>query len=292
MEFLKYKKIFFTSSLAVTAACVLSRLLSLIFFYDTDLGYYQANAVLPIIATYLPIVAVVAAAVLCALNYMKADVNAASNSRAQRFAALAVGAAFAIYAVMYSVSFAEYIFGGGELLPTFIGRLLFCLLSGAYFFYVALASKKSEALSTLLGLCVIVFSVMLLSASYFNNRVQMNAPNKIIFQFAYLSVMLLILNEMRTGMERQRVRFHIFSCAISSMLCAMSSIPSIIALFVGKMPTNYTLFFPDVILLTISIFAAIRLHSLCIPLIPKALEVEDKNEIDNEICDVASDTQE
>ena len=152
-----------------------------------------------------------------------------------------------------------------------IVSIVVCVAS-AVFFWLIFANRTGTGLYVGVGLGVIVFFVILLAQSYFDTQVQMNAPNKTVFQFAVLAAMLLTLNELRVGQEIKKPVFHLFATTAAVIYMSASSVPSIIGYLTGNMPVNYNLFFADGVLLLFTVFAVARLCQLCFD---KQLPAED-----------------
>ena len=63
----KALRIFGICAVCTAILCAALRLISILFFYDVNIGYYKSGAVLPIIAQTLPVLATVAAIVFTAI---------------------------------------------------------------------------------------------------------------------------------------------------------------------------------------------------------------------------------
>ncbi len=263
----KALRIWGISAICVAVISALLRLLSIFFFYDKDIGYYRSGAVLPIIAQALPVVFVVAAFVFAVIPYLRPSVGSPSSTFSTRIISVFPAAGFSGYAVVYLISFAEQLrIYGTSLTRDLIWNILIsiAIIGAAVFFWLTFLNKKiGTILYSLMGLCVILTSVYFLAGSYFDTFVQMNAPNKTVFQFALLTAMLLTVNEMRVGLSENKPVFHLFTATAAVIFMTTSALPSIICCFAGKMPLNYTVLFEDGVILLFAVFAFARLCSLC-----------------------------
>lgn len=255
------------TAVAVAVVSAALRLLSMIFFYDTNIGYYKSGAVLPIIAQVLPAVAVLVALVFIAVPSLRPTPMRPDNCYKTRSFAIFPAAGFSGYTVVYLIKFVEYL----KLLNVIIIKNIFwdiiiaiALVGASAFFWLIFLDKKvGSTLYAAAGLCVIISAVYFLAGSYFDILVQMNSPNKVIFQFALLAEMLLTVNEMRMGQPETKPVFHLFTATAAVIYMLTSSLPSIICYFIGRMPLNYSLLYEDSILLMFAVFAFARLFGLC-----------------------------
>ena len=115
----------------------------------------------------------------------------------------------------------------------------------------------------LLGILTVVWLVLTLAECYFDTLVQMNSPNKLVFQFACLGGLLLTVNEMRVGLDVKRTGFHLFAASVALLFLFTSSVPSIIGYVAKKMPISYSLLYSDAVFLMLAVFAAVRLAQMC-----------------------------
>ena len=255
-----------TAAIVSVVSAVL-RLLSILFFYDANIGYYKSGAILPIIAQVLPAIAVITALVFSVVPNLRPTPEVNDNCKKIKAVAIFPAAGFSGYTVVYFIKLAEYLRGLDVIIiKNIMWDMIIALAlvgASAFFWLIFLDKKVGSTLYAATGLCVIVSAVYFLAGSYFDSLVQMNAPNKVVFQFAVLAMMLLTVNELRIGQEEKRPMFHLFSATAASIYMATSAVPSIICSFIGKMPLNYSLLFEDGILLFFAVFAIVRVFSLC-----------------------------
>jgi len=248
--------------MAIALACIALRFFGILFFFDIDIGYYTVGAV-PFLASYLPIFAVVLAAVFCFVPWVRVNSNTARNTRSVKISAIFPALGFVFWFVTYAISLIDYNEAYGTIPFVYILTAICALLAAVFFIMTVFTRNTANALYVTAGLFTVIWIVLSLAESYFDIYVQMNSPNKLIFQFATLSGILLTVNEMRNGFDVKRPRFHLFSASIALVLLGTSSIPSVVCFLLGKMPSSYILFYSDCIFLLMLVFAATRLIQLC-----------------------------
>lgn len=263
----KALRIFGICSACAALLSVVLRLISILLFYDTSVGYYKSGAILPIISQALPIVAVVAAIIFTAIPKISVNPFLPENTYATHSLAIFPAAGFSAYAALYLLRLIEYL-GALEViaLKSVLWNILFAVafVCAAVFFWLIFLGKRLDSkLFAAMGVGVVISLVAFLASSYFDVLVQMNSPNKTVFHFAILGVMLLTVNEMRIGISQKRPSFHLFSAVAAAIYATTSAIPSIICSITGKMPLNYALIFEDGVLLAYAVFAFARLFQLC-----------------------------
>ena len=275
----KALRIFAICAAGVAVLSAVLRLISILFFYDADIGYYKSGAVLPIIAQALPALATIAAVVFTAVPKLSVKPLTPENTFTARSLAIFPAAGFSAYAVLYLLNLAQYLGSLDVIVPKAVfWNILFAVafVCAAVFFWLTFLGKSlNSSLFVGLGVGAVVSFVAFLATSYFDTLVQMNSPNKTVFHFAILGTMLLTVNEMRIGIPQKKPSFHLFSAAVAAIYATTSSLPSIICSIAGKMPVNYALIFEDGVLLACAVFAFARLFQLCLSKEEKSDEQEE-----------------
>lgn len=271
--------------LAITVICTLLRLFSIMFFFDVDIGYYSNGAALPIILNIILFAATAAMLVFCFIRPLKLKPSAPTATKSVKLSAVLPAVGFALYAIIYFKWMTEYLSVYGTLsfshIITFVSTVLACI----FFCLFAFRKNNGDIIYILTGIFAVVWLVLALSECYFDTLVQMNSPNKLIFQFSVLGAMLLTVNELRQWLDFKRPNFHLFSASAAAIFTLTSSVPSIICYFTDSMPKSYTLLYSDTVLLCIGIFAAVRLINLCF----KVNEIADASDCENTVLDVMPD---
>lgn len=248
---------------AVSVLSVVLRTLSILFFYDRDIGYYKAGAILPVIAQVLPLLAVAVALIFVIVPSLRPQVDTSTDGTKISSGAIFPAVGFSAYAVLYAVTVigASYFDARELMLPIAIAV---CLVLGAiYFWLTAFEKKLGTWLYVLSGLGAILSLAYFLTSSHFDNAVQINAPNKTVFHLAIIFSMLFVVCEMRNGLPQRKPFFHLFGATATVIFALTSSVPSILCYFLGKMPYSYSLFYEDGVLLFLAIYAGLWLFNTC-----------------------------
>lgn len=234
------------------------RTLSLLFFYDGDIGYYISGEALPIISNAFYAVSIAALLALTFL-YLKPSGEISLPSALSKISALIPVIAFCAYAVK---AFAELCddMSYGITPPSDIVTII-CALCVAGYFLLIFLGKASSALTLALGTVSILNFALWWIFSYLDFSIPMNSPDKLFFHLACVAAALFIFNEVRSFFSLTRPKLYFFSAATSLTALSASSIPSLIgkALNIFRV---YTLTFEDIALLSIFIYAIFRLFSL------------------------------
>lgn len=256
-------RIYGISVIGVAAVCTVLRLLCILFFFDTDIGYYTSGAVLPTVLNVLLFVSAVGAFALCIIPKIRLTPSFPSaKSAVRRFAVLpAVG--FAIYAVIYLPQLIDYYAIYGTLTLSYLLTEAASIGACVFFGFIAFRDKNDDTAFLLTGVLTVVWLVISLANCYFDTLVQMNSPNKLMFQFACLGAMLLTVNELRQGFGVRRKGFHLFSASVAVIFTLSSAVPSAVGYFTGNMPIAYSLIYADIVFILIAVFSAVRLIQLC-----------------------------
>lgn len=256
-------RIYGISILGITAVCTVLRLLCILFFFDTDIGYYASGAVLPVILNIILFVSAIGAFTFCMIPKIRLSPASPSDSgMLKRFAVLpAVG--FAVYTVIYFTWLADYAAIYGTVPLSYIITLISSIGACVFFCFIAFREKNEDLAFLITGTLTVLWLVITLADCYFDTLVQMNSPNKLMFQFACLGAMLLTVNELRQGFNVRRKGFHLFSASVAVIFTLSSAVPSVIGYFTENMPLSYSLIYSDVVFILIAVFSAIRTVQLC-----------------------------
>jgi len=174
------RKIYGIAALSAAFLCAVLRTLSILFFYDKDIGYFLAGAALPIIFEVLTVVSVIAAVVFALVKPISVLSNSASDASYVKYAAILAAVGVAAYTAVYVRGLISYLSVYGLTwqialtLISSIGALVFFIL-------IAFTAPRASIAYVLTGCMTVIWLTLALASSYFDNFVQMNAPNKIIF---------------------------------------------------------------------------------------------------------------
>ena len=101
--------------------------------------------------------------------------------------------------------------------------------------------------------------------THFDFEVQMNSPNKLIFQLACLSAMLALLADMRILADAQKPRFSLFAFSLATLFLGSSSVPSVFAYMKGIFPSDYRNLPADFVCMALWCYCLIRLIWIAYP---------------------------
>ena len=128
-------------------------------------------------------------------------------------------------------------------------------LPAAAHFFLPVLGKPQKA--TIFGYAVIPVAILLLSATYFDLHVQMNAPHKVSIHLALLSIMVFMLYEIRAAIGRGQPRAWLCASSICFLLSAAAGIPNLIAFAAGKLSDPLYLLC-DLLALAIAFYVAAK----------------------------------
>ena len=263
------KKTFIILLTAIVTAvvAVALRTVNFFLFFDSELGYYTTGAILPVVFNALLLATVIFFTLFAILGIGKGTVIYRSPSRLSKAllfiptmltVTLAVHDLYLFY--MSSVAELTDIATDGPA-KTVTGLLLMLVsaFSGVYFISDLLKPKTATKIE--LNILTLIRLTVMLGVSYFDQNVQMNAPDKILFGIACVAAMLFTVSELKLIVGTARKWLYTLSAALTLLLCATASIPSIIAYHAGRLPESNGLYFEYYFLLALAVYAAIRLFT-------------------------------
>ncbi len=274
---------FLISALSLPFISAVLRTLNIFFFFDSQLGYYQRGAILPLISN---IILGIGALVLIALAFVffkKSAISYCTHTRTEAvisYICAAVVGFVAVFVLLSSASAAVKDFSSivseekNALTVHFIkGAEVFLTLVCALYFVIAIQNIK-PILKVLAGILAIVRLTIMLGSSYFNSLVQMNAPDKLLFGLACVFSMLFIASELKVFAENPRPHIYLISASLTMALGLTSALPSVIAYHSGRLPKNNGLYFEYYLLLALALYSGVRLTLQMIKLIRAKKEAD------------------
>ena len=126
---------------------------------------------------------------------------------------------------------AETLFSKNNCLLILTG--LCALVCVGYFIFSALFTRKEDEARALFGILVTVFLALYASYLYFDKKLPINSPNKLVDQTAFLMTAIFFLFETRISLGREKWRGYCAFGMIASLITAYSSIPTLIHYFAG-----------------------------------------------------------
>ena len=248
---------FLASALSLAVISAILRALNIFFFFDSNLGYYKSGAALPLISNILLGVGAVFF-IAFAFIYFKNDDPKYSSPCATQVSVSVISAVTAL-----ALAAGDIINAVKDMLNADKdGRLgiLTAVLSlmCALYFICALVDIK-PIFKALAGIFTIARLTFMLGASYFDQNVQMNAPDKIMFGLACVFSMLFVASELKVFVGTAKMPVYLISAALSTVFSATASIPSIIAVHTNRLPESNGLYMEYYLLLGIALYAGARL---------------------------------
>ncbi len=264
----RFFKIFRIVILCATGISTVLRSLSLLLFYDADIGYYQRESVLPTIFTVLLALFALFVIVSC-IMFGKNSPSPEKYTVSSRCSAVFVALSFAAVAISSAVSLfssTEYfmIYPSSPLLHVVTALTVIAPIVACAYFVIYALKKLSPSLSLVSGIFALIYMTITLANSYFDIYVQMNAPEKLSTHLCCICAMLVIINEMRVICEVEKKAFYLFSVSFSAIALNACALPTIIASFSGVF-TEGTIAPPDpsaYVFFALGIFCLVRLLML------------------------------
>ena len=132
------------------------------------------------------------------------------------------------------------------------------VISVSFFILNAFITSAPSILRAAAGCAAVSFSALYAAYLYFDANLPLNAPNKIVDQLAFLSCALFLLYETRISLGRGKWRAYPVFGLISALLCAYSSVPSIIVYIVKGQLISRSIY-ENIFILTVATFIGFRL---------------------------------
>lgn len=234
---------YFIGALVLAAAGSSFRIYSLFNCFDSSIGYYATDAMLPDIFHGL-CVAVCLVSLASVFLLPSAKKTAYISCRKAGI----IGKVGSIFALVGSATYALYsLVSLSDDVPVAFGPVakssiisavslfasIFGVLAVIYFMIVFFEKTEKNDNHAIFGYCVILFSLMILAKSYFDFYTTMNSPNKLLSQTTLMLCMLYMLCELRfsLGISVPRLYSGISLAAIYFTL--VSSVPGIVAFCAG-----------------------------------------------------------
>ena len=215
-SFLLYR----TVSLVVTIAAMLLCTVNLLFFYEKEIGYYQAGSILPVVTNVIIVLGVLFFALFSWFGLRKNPPTYSVRTKST------AGTPYLIIIELLLFSASVFFVGVGS---SFDIPLALTGILGAVYFLLYDRKWGSAITHFVCGTAQIVFFALLLVNSYFDIGVQMNAPIKLAFQLGCIGGMLLMLSEIRLFCGYPSPRFSAFSNSCAALFLGVASLPTFVA---------------------------------------------------------------
>lgn len=244
-------RILYFSAAALTAIGLVLRTLSLFLAFDRDIGYFAADAFCPVLLYAIEAVSILwffSFFIFCKKDTLPGvfPVSGLTVACGRGFAALtAVAASVFLFIFIRNIA-------APAVIPVFAALLL---LSGSVYLLFPVFGINRQTAQLLSGYALIFASALLLSLTYFDRYTQMNAPHKVGQHLALLSVMMVLVCQLRVLIDRARPRAGaVFTC-ISFFLCTVIGGSGVIAA-IGGVYSDPVYFAIDLLLLGFAVYLA------------------------------------
>ncbi len=247
------------AAFASATISIILQMLSLAFFYDAEIGYFQNGAILPIIAALFSIASVLFFAVFSFLNFRKKEAAYPKTTHPAVKLASAICAALSLLLGITDLKSGASILG-----------LLFCFGMCLYFLLV-MTSKGTPALYLAFGFCAILRCLSALAASYVDFYLPMNSPEKLWLSTAVVAAMFFLVCEIRALVTKPYTAIWFFSAATavavlwpSSLILIQGSREGVFYQPITKSALIFAFF-----LFELGLYSIMRLFTMAINPLPK-----------------------
>ena len=264
--------LFIVLTLILTAAGIALRTLNIIFFFDYDIGYYQSDAVLPLIMNIFFVVSVSFFA--AASIFLTRIPESFSGHEKNPFTIVASSVCILTFLALAVNSLLFYM-----KLPMHITAVyaIISIISSLYF--ISNILNFGGQYRALLTIPVIVNFVFILAISYFDVTVQMNSPEKILLHITALASIFLFISEARCIFEPIRKKSYLFWLCAALFFSGVYSVPSLIC-FISDGVTERN--FISFIIIFFAIFVYLLTRAVTVMMSEKIATAEDIANIDDQ----------
>lgn len=241
------------AALGAAALAFILRLISVLFFYDTEIGYYTAGAILPIISNITLVLSAVALIVLPLCTLSKGR-TVATPSGLSRWCALIP----ALFMAIHAIKLIAGSMSSGSVMTLL--SLLASIAATGFFCCLAFVDRPS-GVTVGCGVGFVLFLGLSWLSSYTDFTVAMNSPDKLFFNIACVGAALFTVGELRANYDTARARtYHCYSALALLILCAGPAVAVIGNIF-GRYSGNAARS-EDLPLLALAVYIAVRIATL------------------------------
>ncbi len=207
---------------ALTLVAILLRCLNLFFFFDRDIGYYTSHSILPLTETVLLVGSALFMAAYTPVFFRRVPLSYGDAPKPVLRIAVLVGVALTLCFTVIRVMTGE----DASLLLRLL--LVLSVIAAVYLLLHASREEVPPLPRFITGLAMIFFLLLALASSYFDVTVQMNAPDKLLFQLGCLAGMIFTVSELRLLIGKPRPALYLFSLGAAVLFLGVSSVPTLI----------------------------------------------------------------
>ena len=256
----RYIRIYVALSFVLSLICTALRCASMLLFYDSDIGYYSADVLLPVISNAFTAVSVIALAVVSFIIFRLVDKNKKEiTPRSERSLGMIIASGIGALGFLGVAVDALLNSAGDFSSSVFVVALSLC---ACLYFAFDIIGKGSDMARIGTGISVILSVLLILANVYFDITVPMNSSDKTFIILGCASVMLFTVCDMRARVSTPRPALYAFSLGGGAIIMLTSSVPSVMACALGiiedkKWAYYYGLF------LCIFVYLAVKMIYLC-----------------------------
>ena len=241
-------------SLGAGALATVLRVLGVIFAFDTKVEYFDVSSPINIAASGVLLAAVALCIVIGFAFRKKLSRDEKFFKKTERVSFL-LGAVLLAYGVfeLYRLFALKDALRSNQLVWSVVGVLL-CFVAAAYFLGTFIESSKKSQRSMLLGFGFVFWCAYVIAVNYFDVYTTLNNPIKLSLQIALISAMFCLLCEFRILLGDEKRGQHLAFSLIGTVLCAYSSVPTVICYVLGK-TQNLRYLFAALVCLAICAYA-------------------------------------
>ena len=215
---------------ALTIVGIALRTVNMFLFFDYDINYYSAGAVLPVVsAIFFALAAVVITIVSAGARELPLTADGTEKGIVIKFVSFLSSLSF--------IFSASGTLGAATFIP--VAVLTTALYISAVYFLLNL-TRSPLGVQALASVAIIMSLTSFIALSYFDPYIQMNSPIKVHLHLAMLSSMLFITAEARSIIGMIKKRFYIFSLSMAVFFTGIASVPNAAAILAKKLEYNAT----------------------------------------------------
>jgi len=156
---------------------------------------------------------------------------------------------------------ADTLFTKGNVFPLLIA--IFAIVTVANLLLTVLIPKKEDETRAFFGIMAAVFLALFAAYLYFDAKLPLNAPNKMIDEMAFLLAAIFFLHETRISLGREIWRAYIGFGLAASLVLAYSSVPTVIVYFAKGEIISDSLA-SAILTLSLTIYILLRVILVCL----------------------------
>ena len=219
-------KIYCLTALFLTAILTVLRCLSLFFFYSPEIGYFDSSAI-----TVTSNALYVTGAVWLFSPLLFIPKGAISTKFTSSRTSHKSCSSFS--AVMFLFAFATSLLSGKLTLSVILTAAAF-LAATAFFALSAFGGGKWDTPKAICSLAPTLSLVLVLASIYFDLKIAMNSPHKIVGGIILMTAMVFFLCETRIFLDKPLPRLHFASGLVTFFLGASYALSSVIYLLIAS----------------------------------------------------------